>query len=165
MEMLIPNLGEFIPTLIAFIVLVIILAKFGWPAIIGILDRRKEKIESDLGAAEEARVEGERTLEEYKAQLADARQEAATIVAEAKQQGAAVQADLTAQAQAEADQIVAKARDEIESEKRAAIAELQSSVADLTVAVASRVVGEDLTDAEHRKLIERCVDEAGSLDA
>ncbi len=164
MEMLIPNLGEFIPTLIAFIVLLVILGKFGWPIVIGTLEEREGKIKGDLDQAEAARIEGERVLQEYKQQLAEARQEAATIVAEAKQQGAAVVADASAKAQAEADAIVAKAREQIESEKRAAVAELKGSVASLTIAVASKVIGEELSDAEHRAMIERSVAQAGNLN-
>ena len=56
-------------------------------------------------------------------------------------------------------------RDAIEADKKAAIAELQGSVADLSVAVASRLIGEDLNDDEHRKIIERYVNEAGSFNA
>ena len=70
-----------------------------------------------------------------------------------------------AQAQAQADEMIAKAKMSIEKEKLAAIADLQTSVADLSVAVAGRFIGEDLSDAEQRKLIEKYVAEAGTLDA
>ena len=61
--------------------------------------------------------------------------------------------------------MIAKARNAIESEKKQAVAELQATVADTSVAVAGRLIGQDLTDEEHRKIIERYVAEAGSFNA
>lgn len=162
---LIPNLSEFIPALIAFLIIWVVLAKFAWPMIIGMLDKRQETIKNNLDEAEAAKIEAQRSLEEYKKQLADARREAAGIVDEARRAGEQVKADITAQAQAQADEMIAKAKKSIEKEKLAAIADLQSSVADFSVAVAGRFIGEGLSDADQRKLIEKYVAEAGALDA
>ena len=162
---LIPNLSEFIPALIAFLVIWVVLAKFAWPMIVGMLDKRQETIKNNLDEAEAAKIEAQRSLEEYKKELADARREAAGIVDEARRAGEQVKADITAQAQAQADEMIAKAKKSIEKEKLAAIADLQSSVADLSVAVAGRFIGEGLSDADQRKLIEKYVAEAGALDA
>lgn len=162
---LIPNLSEFIPALIAFLVIWVVLAKFAWPMIVGMLDKRQETIKNNLDEAEAAKIEAQRSLEEYKKQLAEARREAAGIVDEARRAGEQVKADITAQAQAQADEMIAKAKKSIEKEKLAAIADLQSSVADLSVAVAGRFIGEGLSEADQRKLIEKYVAEAGALDA
>lgn len=162
---ILPDPLEFIPMLVAFIILWIILAKFGWPAFDNMLQKRTDTIRADLEKAEEARVEGERVLAEYKQELENAKQQAATIVADAKKTGEAAKADITAAAQKEAADMIEKARGAIEAEKKAAIAELQSSVADTSVAVASRLFGSDLSDEEHRALIERYVKEAGSFNA
>jgi F-type H+-transporting ATPase subunit b len=86
-------------------------------------------------------------------------------VSEAKQAGDAVRTEMIEKAQADADAIVAKAREQIESERKAAVTGLQGSVADLTVAVTQRVIGESFTDADHRKLIERSIEQVGKLDA
>ena len=162
---LIPNMSEFIPALIAFLVIWVVLAKFAWPMIVGMLDKRQETIKNNLDEAEAAKIEAQRSLEEYKKQLAEARREAAGIVDEARRAGEQVKADITAQAQAQADEMIAKAKKSIEKEKQAAIADLQSSVADLSIAVAGRFIGEGLSDADQRKLIEKYVAEAGALDA
>lgn len=162
---ILPDPVEFIPMLVAFIILWIVLAKFGWPAFDKMMQNRSDTIRTDLEKAETARVEGERVLAEYKKELEDARQQAATIVADAKKTGEAAKADITAVAQQEAADMIEKARAAIESEKKAAIAELQSSMADTSVAVASKLIGADLSDAEHRALIERYVNEAGSFNA
>ena len=161
----IPDLNEFIPMLIAFIILAIILAKFGWPIFEGMLDRREKTIAEALQKSEEARIESERVLEEYKKQLADAKAQASQIVADAKQAGEAVRAEITRQAQEESAAMIEKARVAIEAEKKAALADLQGSIADLSVDVASRMVATDLSDDEHRAIIERYISEAGSFHA
>lgn len=76
-----------------------------------------------------------------------------------------MKADITAKAQAEAADMIEKAHAAIEAEKKAAIADLQGSVADLSINVAAKLIGNDLTDDEHRKMIERYVAEAGSFNA
>ena len=164
-SLLIPKMGEFIPTLIAFIIIWIILAKVGWPMITGMLDEREKTIKDSLEQAEQAKIQSEQLLAEHKAQLDEARVEAAQIIANAKEAGEALKADITAKAQQESADMIAKAHLAIEAEKKAAIADLQSSVADLSVSVAGRLIGETLSDDEHLKLIERYVAEAGSLDA
>ena len=165
LSLIIPKMNEFIPALIAFLILWYVLAKFAWPAIVGMLDKRAETIKNNLDEAEAAKIEAQRSLEEYKEQLAAARREAAGIIDEARVAGEQVKADITAQAQAEAEEIVAKAKKSIEKEKIAAIADLQGSVADISVAVAGRLIGQDLSDADQRKLIEKYVAEAGTLNA
>ncbi len=162
---ILPDMAEFIPMLVIFILLWVVLAKFGWPKFNAMLEKRESTIKDSLEKSEAARVESERMLEEYKRQLEEAKSQAARIVADAKKTGEAVKADITDKAQTEAANMVEKARVAIESEKKAAIAELQGSVADTSIAVASRLIGEDLSDDEHRKIIERYVNEAGSFNA
>ena len=162
---ILPDMAEFIPMLVIFILLWVVLAKFGWPKFEAMLEKRETTIKDSLEKSEQARVESERVLEEYKRQLEDAKAQAAQIVADAKKTGEAVKADITDKAQSEAAAMIDKAHNAIEAEKKSAISELQGSVADLSVAVASRLIGEDLGDAEHRKIIERYVNEAGGFNA
>lgn len=162
---IIPDMIETLPMLVAFIVLVIILWKFGWPMFEGMLEKREKTIAEALQKSEEARIESERVLAEYQTQLADAKAQAAQIVADARETGEAVRADVTKQAQEESAAMIEKARVAIEAEKQAAMNDLRNSVADLTVDVASRLVVNDLNDDEHRKIIERYLNEAGSFHA
>ena len=164
-DVILPDMNEFIPMLVAFIILVIILAKFGWPIFDGIVKRRDEAIKDSLKKSEEARIESERLLEEYRKQLADAKTQASQIVADAKKTGESVKAEIESKAKAEADSMIEKAKAAIDSEKKAAISELQGTAADLSISVVQRLVGEDLSDDEHRKIIERYVNEAGSFNA
>lgn len=162
--LLLPKMGEFIPMLIAFIILWVILAKFGWPAFIGMIDKRAAKIKESLEEAEKSKIESERMLEEQRAELDAAKKQAQEIIATAKQTGESIKADITASAQAESENMIAKARLAIEAEKKAALAELQGSAADMTVLVAKKVIGTDLSEAEHKSIIERYIAEAGSFN-
>jgi F-type H+-transporting ATPase subunit b len=163
--LLVPKLTEFIPMLLGFLILWFILAKFAWPPFIGMIDKRTATIKDSLERAEQARVESERLLEENKLQLEAGRKQAAQIIADAKVAGDAVRAEIVDQAKEDARLLVEKANAAIEAEKKAAIAQLQSSVADLSVSVVGKVIGQDFSDADHRRLIERYLVEAGNLNA
>jgi F-type H+-transporting ATPase subunit b len=159
-----PDMMEFIPMLIAFIILWVVLAKFGWPLFNGMLEKRENTIREALKKSEDAQIESERILQEYKQQLSDAKVQSTQIIAEAREMGEAVKADISAQAQAEAADMIAKAKVAIEAEKKQVSAELQSTVVETSIAVASRLIGENLSETEHRAVIERYVKEAGSFN-
>ena len=143
----------------------IVLAKFGWPLFEGMLEKRENTIKTNLEKAEEARQESERLLAEYQEQLEDAKSLTQNMLNNAQKSGEALEKEIADRARAEADAMIEKAKVAIEAEKRAAMKELQDSMADTSIAVASRLIGEDFSDEEHRKLIERYVKEAGSLNA
>lgn len=162
---ILPDMLEFIPMLVAFIIVAIVLVKFGWPVVNNIIEKREAIIKDELEKSEAARIESERVLAEYKQLLEDSKAQSAQIIADAKTTAEAVKADITAKAQAEANAMIEKAKGAIEAEKKAAIAELQSSLADTSIAVASRLVSQDLDDEVHRAIVERYVSEAGSFNA
>jgi F-type H+-transporting ATPase subunit b len=163
-EAILPKLAEFIPALISFAIVFFILSKYGWPAISDMLDKRADTIREGLERAESARIEAERLLEEYKRTMAEARKEAGSILQSAKQAAEASRVEATAKTQSEIDEMLAKARESIEGERRAAIASLQASVADLSVAVAGKLIGSELSAADHQSVIAKYVAEAGSLN-
>jgi F-type H+-transporting ATPase subunit b len=164
-EAIIPKLAEFIPAVISFVIVFVVLSKFGWPAISDMLDKRADTIREGLERAEAAKIEAERLLEEYKQTMADARKEAGSILQQAKQAAEATRTEGVAKTQAEIDEMLAKARESIEGERRAAIASLQASVAELSVAVAGKLIGSELSPEAHRDVIEKYISEAGSLNA
>ena len=84
---ILPNMAEFVPMLVCFIILCVGLGKLGWPAFAAMLDKREKTIKDSLEKSEAARIESERVLEEYKQQLAEAKTQAAQIVADAKKTG------------------------------------------------------------------------------
>lgn len=162
---MLPNMIEFIPMLIAFILLWIILAKFGWPMFAAMLDKREKTIKDALSASEEAKEESERVLEEYKKQLENARTESAQIIQNARKNAENLEIELKNQAQKSAEEIIDKAKTTIQAEKKAAISELQDSLADMSISIASKLIEQDLDDDTHRAIVKKYVEEAGSFNA
>lgn len=159
-----PNPADIWPTWVAFLILFFVMYKFALPPILAMIDKRAATITQSLERAEETKVEAERLLEEYKQQMAEARGDAAKVIDQGRKVAESMKEEIIAKANEEAAGIVAKAREAIQSEKKAAMAELQTSVADLSVAVAGKLIGEKLSAADHAKLIDRYVAEVGGLN-
>lgn len=160
-EILLPKMAEFIPALIAFLVIWVVAAKFVWPSVLGMMDKRQQKIQGDLDAAAAEKASAVKEHQEYQAQIANAQNEADEIIAEAKAQAEAERARILAKAQEEAAATVAKARDAVSSERRKAMAELSDSVIDLSVEIAGKIIGNSLSDSDQRKLAEKYLVEVG----
>lgn len=160
-EILLPKMAEFIPALIAFLVIWVVAAKFVWPSVLGMMDQRQQKIQGDLDAAAAEKASAVKEHQEYQAQIANAQDEADEIIAEAKAQAEAERARILAKAQEEAAATVAKARDAVSSERRKAMAELSDSVIDLSVEIAGKIIGNSLSDSDQRKLAEKYLVEVG----
>ena len=129
------------------------------PAINKMLATRTEKIRGDLEQAEQTKAEADQVLGEYRSQLNDARSEANRIIDEARKTAESMRKDLLARAEEESRQIVARAQDEIRAERDRAFQELRSSIGELSVELAGRVVGETLTKDRHMKLVDGYIDE------
>jgi len=157
---LIPNLTELIVGLITFGIIFFALWKVLLPRLNQTLAERTDKIEGGLQRAEEAQAEANATLGKYREQLAEARHEAARLREEAREQGAQIIAEMRDQAQAEARRLVDAAHAQIEADRQQALQSLRTEVGGLAVDLASRVVGESLTDeARQRRIVERFLDE------
>jgi len=163
-EKIIPLGVEFYVNLVAFLVLFVLLWKFAFPPITKMLDERADKIRESIEKAEETRVEAERLLEEYRQQMAEARLEAAKVIEQGRTVAENMKAEIVAKGREEAEAERVKAIESIKSEKAAAMAELQRSVADLSVAVAGKILGEKMDAKDHEALIDRYIAEVGSLN-
>ena len=164
MRLLMPNMAEFIPACIAFLIIFFIMSKFAWPTVLKMMEDRENKIQGDLDAAEQAKTQAQTDAKAYEERLAEAEREAAEIVAAAKREAEEERARILAKAQKDAAATIAKARDAVESERKKALVQLSGSVVDLSVEIASKIVGDDLTDAQHRQLAERYLAEVGSTN-
>lgn len=164
MEKILPLGVELYVNLAAFLVLFVLLWKFAFPPITKMLDERADKIRESIEKAEETRVEAERLLVEYRQQMAEARQEAAKVIEQGRTVAENMKNEIVAKAREEAEVERAKAIESIKSEKAAAMAELQRSVADLSVAVAGKILGEKMDASAHEALIDRYIAEVGSLN-
>ena len=157
---LLPSWPEFIIGTIVFLLVFGILGKVLLPRIQAILAERNDAIEGGLARAEKEQEEAQRVLDEYKQQLAEARHEASRMREEARQQGAQIIAEMRQQAEAEARRITESAQAQIESERQQALASLRTEIGALSTELASRIVGESLTDqALQGRMVDRFLDE------
>ena len=163
-SILIPNMAEFIPALIAFLIIFFALAKLAWPKVLGMMDERSQRIEDSLKAAEDANAVAHEKRREAEQIVADARRQASDIVLEARRDAEAERARIIGQAHDEASAVVARAHENIEEERRAVYASSSATSANRAVSVASKIIGESLDENEQRNLIEKYMDEVGSLN-
>ncbi|GAB3276173.1 F0F1 ATP synthase subunit B [Actinocorallia lasiicapitis] len=163
---LIPDTAELVVGSFAFFVVVFVVGRLLVPRIQKTLAERTEQIEGGLKRAEDAQAEAKDVLVSYKAQLAEARQEAARLREEAREQGAQIIAEMKEQAQVEARGIVENARTQIEAERAQAMASLRNEVGALSVDLAGKVVGESLEDeARQRRVVDRFLEELEAANA
>ena len=164
-EILIPKMAEFIPALIAFLIIWVVLAKMALPGIMKTMEERGKKIEESLDEAEKTKLDAIAKRSESDALITDARRQAAEIVLEARKDAEGERARIVEAAHKEAEEIIAKAQSTIADERKSIYADAAGSIADLSVSVATKIVGEALeNEAEQKKLIERYIKEAGSLN-
>ena len=158
-----PSLSELIIGTIAFLIVFGVLWRILLPRIQQTLQERTDQIEGGLQRAEEAQAEAKQTLEQYQAQLADARHEASRLRQEAQEEGARILAELRERGEAERQRLVAAAQDQIQTERAQAIQALRAEMGALAVELAGRVVGESLDeDARQRRVVDRFLEELES---
>lgn len=157
---LLPSWPEFIIGIIVFAIVFGVLGKMLLPRVMKTLEEREDAIEGGLNRADEAQAEAQRVLEQYRAQLDDARHEAARMRSEATEQGAQIIAEMRERAQAEARRITDAAQAQIEAERLAALQSLRAEAGSLAVELASRIVGESLADtARQSRMVDRFLDD------
>lgn len=143
---LLPADYDIIWSLVIFVIVLVFFWRYALPRIQTMLDERSAAIEGQIEAASIAKAEAEAALEEYRAQLSDARGEAAKIREQARADGTKILAELKEQATAEAARITTAAQATIEAERQAALVSLRNEVGSLAITLASGVIGESLSD-------------------
>lgn len=148
------NPGLAIWTLLIFGLLLVILAKTAWPAILKAVEERERRIQGQLDAAAKANAEAQRLLTEYQAQVASARNEAQEIVAGGRQAGEKLREEIVAKGRVEQEELLARARREIEIERDRALTALRHEAVELSIAAASKVIGKNLDNEADRRLVQ-----------
>ncbi|MGH3016517.1 MAG: F0F1 ATP synthase subunit B, partial [Gaiellaceae bacterium] len=155
--------AELVVGSVAFFIVLFALAKVLLPRIAKTLEERSDAIEGGIERAKQLQAEAQETLEQYRAQLAEARHEASRLREEAREQGAAIIAEMREQAQADARRITEQAQASIEAERQQAMAQLRNEVGSLSTQLAGRIVGESLEDdARQRRVVDRFLEELES---
>jgi len=159
---IIPETKEIVWGSISFLVLLFAMSKFAYPAIKKSMDARSEKIRSDLDNAERVKTEAETVLEDYKRQMADARNESNRIIEEARQTADQLRRDLMQRAEAEVAELRQRTRDDIAAAQERATADLQGRVGELAIELAGKVVEANLDRDANMRLIENYIAQVGS---
>jgi len=157
-----PATNELIWGTISFVVLFLLLYKFAWPALKSGMDARTERIRSDLDAADSAKSDAERILEDYRSQLSDARNESARIIEEARQAADSLRRDQEQRLQTELAELRERAAGDIEAAKRQAIADLRGDVAELAIGAAEVIVQRSLDRDTQARLVDNYIEQVAS---
>lgn len=152
-----PNPGLMIWTIVTFLIVLWVLKRYAFGRIAELLDQRREQVRSNLEAAEQARDEANRLLEEYRAQLAESRKEASEILERARRSGEEQRRLLQEDLAAEREKGIAAAQAAIAAETRQSIDRIKSEIADLTMAATETVLRKKLDEAEQKRLIEEAL--------
>ena len=147
--------------LINFFILLFCLKKFLYKPLFNMLDERAATIAKNVDDAEQARDEANALKAEYEASLKEAQTKAQEIIQNANKLGEETRAEIVAKAREEAARASEKAREEINREKEQALKDLRAEVADLAVDAASKIIGRNVTVADHENLAKEFIKEVG----
>ena len=153
--------GLFLWTIVTFFIVLAILKWKAWGPLINALDKREEDIREALASAEKARQDAEKASSEYEDMMRKAQAEAQQIVSEGKAAGERVKNDIQSAANDKADEIIEKAKAQIDAERRKAIQEIKSSVVDLSMDAAAKVIERNLDSDDNRKLVDQALEGIG----
>src|SRR3712207_5194235 len=163
---LLPPVGEIIIGTITFAIAFFVLGKFVWPRFEQVFRARREAIEGGIERAEAMQAEAEAALDQSRAQLAEARTEAAQNRDQARAEGQQILEELRAQAQEESARIVARGEEQLAANRQSVVNQLRGEIGALAVDLAGRVVGESLEDeARRRGTVDRFLDQLDGMSA
>ena len=141
-------------TIIVFIALLLILRKFAWPALLGAVEAREKALEEQLAEAERNRAQAAALLAEHQKLVAEGRASAHALLAEARTAAEKERALAMEKTRQEQEELLARARRDIEAERDRAVAELRREAVDLTLAAASKLIGQRLDSDTDRRLVQ-----------
>src|SRR5688572_9462168 len=161
---LVPN-ATFLVELAAFALLFYLLAKYVIPPINRAMTNRQDAIRKEFADLDQARADASAAEAEFKAQIADARHEAARIREEAREQGAQIVSEMRQQGESEKARIIDGAHTQIAAERQQAVASLRAEVGTLATTLAGRIVGESLEDDERSgRVVDRFLADLDALE-
>ena len=149
--------GLMIWTILFFLIVFFVLRKYAFGRIQGILDARREHIDKAIAAADDAKTEAQKLLEEHKKLIGQARGEAEGILAAARKTGQAMEQRMKEETETERHRRIDETRKEIANETARALEQIRAEVADLTLEAAARVVGKTLDAERDRELISEAI--------
>src|SRR5262245_35505538 len=152
-QLVTPELGTIIWTLITFVILALLLKRYAWGPLLQMLDAREKSVKDSLEAAERARAEADETLRRNQEILAGARRETQALLEQGRKESETLRAEILAQARQEAQGLVEQGKRQVQFEQKQAIDSLRRQVADLAIGAAERLIHAELDDARHREIV------------
>jgi F-type H+-transporting ATPase subunit b len=152
-----PDPGLFIWTILTFLVLVALLAKFAWRPLLEALEARQNSIRKSLDDAQQAKQELERLNAESAQIIARARQEADAIITQSRSDGDRLRAEIRQKARGEAELIVKNAERQIQLETSRALVQIRHEAVELSVMIASKIIQRNLTKEDNERLIDEAL--------
>lgn len=157
-----PDPGLFIWTIITFLVLLGLLAKFAWGPLLKALESRQAEIRKSLDDAQQAKQELERLQHESAQIIRQARVEAEAVVSQSRSDGARLREEMRQKAKAEADAIVKGAERQIQLEAQRALQQLRQEAVDLSVMIASKILKRNVSKEDNERLIDEALKQVES---
>jgi F-type H+-transporting ATPase subunit b len=146
-------------TVVVFVCLILVLGKFAWKPLMTALHEREAHLEHVLLDSEKARNEAEAIAAQHRKELAQAADQVRALIEEARKEATVTANSIIQKAQAEAEESRKRAEREISGAKDQALMEIWSQTADLAVSVAGKVLGKELGESDHRRLVEMAMGE------
>ena len=153
--------GLMIWTIVCFLITLFVLKRYAFGPIQKAIDERRDRIRASLDAADRAREEARRLLEEHRALISRAQTDAEEILGEARRVADANERRMREELEEDRQRRLDETRKQIEAETRRALEQIRLEVVDLSLLAASKVTSKSLDDADHKRLIEEAV---GELD-
>jgi len=147
------NVGNAIWTLLIFVIVVVVLGKFAWGPVLGLLKQREDFIHKSLSDAKHDRDEAEARLKEYAARLQSAQAEAVGIIEEARRDAERLRQELRERARSEADTMIKNAGRQIDLQTTRAVQQLRQEAVELSVTIASKILERNISKEDNEKLI------------
>ncbi len=153
MELLTPGIGLIFWMTIIFVIVLVILGKWGWPVLIKSIKKRESDIRDSLNAAKKAQEEMKQLKLDNESLLQEAKQERDELLKEAKKLKDQIIEQAKQQASLEADKIIVQARENIEIEKRQAVEDLKNQISLFSIEIAEKILKSELSDKEKSEKI------------
>jgi F-type H+-transporting ATPase subunit b len=148
------NVGNALWTLIIFAIVVIVLGKFAWGPVLGLLQQREEFIHKSLAAAKADREAAAATLKEHTEKLQAATREVDAMIARGRDDAERFREEIKQKARAEADTLLRAAERQIQQETSQALQQIRHEAVDLSVAIASKLIKRNITKEDNQRLID-----------
>ncbi|MDO8885470.1 F0F1 ATP synthase subunit B [Candidatus Oleimmundimicrobium sp.] len=158
-----PETGLIFWSLISFLLLFVLLKKIAYKPILGMLEKRENKIKESLDEAEKTRLEAEKLFADYQKQIENARKEAQQVIEQGRVAAEGIKKEIIESANKESKRMIESAQHEMTSEKEKIIVELQDKMAGLIIDASSKVVQKALSKKDHLSLIKEYTAKLGDI--